>query len=200
MLASNERASPCSARFWRSSSGRLTSTTSPSCSSSMGRGTSWRSVPRGPVTVTVRSATSNWTPAGIWMGSLPMRDTGAHLPDGALAVRPVLEVDAQDLAHRGVLHLVAGHVALLLEDLGDLDLDLGVGHHDVVVVGGVAVAQPGEHVGDRISHRHVDSPPYQLDLVMPGSSPAWASSRTQMRHRPNLRNTARGLPQRWQRV
>ena len=28
---------------------------------------------------------------------------------------------------------------------------------------------------------------YQLLLVMPGSSPRWAISRRQMRHRPNLR-------------
>ena len=33
---------------------------------------------------------------------------------------------------------------------------------------------------------------YQDDLVMPGSSPACAISRKQMRHRPNVRYTARG--------
>jgi len=37
---------------------------------------------------------------------------------------------------------------------------------------------------------------YQLDLVMPGSSPRCAMVRKQMRHRPNLRYTARGRPQR----
>src|SRR5687768_8130176 len=41
---------------------------------------------------------------------------------------------------------------------------------------------------------------YQLDLVTPGSWPAWAISRTQMRQRPNARKTARGRPQRLQRV
>src|SRR3712207_4311476 len=30
---------------------------------------------------------------------------------------------------------------------------------------------------------------YQLDLRTPGSSPAWAISRRQIRHRPNLRKT-----------
>ncbi len=35
---------------------------------------------------------------------------------------------------------------------------------------------------------------------MPGMTPAWADSRRQMRHRPNLRNTARDRPQLWQRV
>src|SRR3954447_269606 len=41
---------------------------------------------------------------------------------------------------------------------------------------------------------------YQELLLTPGSSPAWAISRRQMRHRPNLRKTACGRPQRWQRV
>src|SRR5687767_12046586 len=41
---------------------------------------------------------------------------------------------------------------------------------------------------------------YQLDLLTPGSSPACAISRRQIRQRPNLRNTACGRPQRWQRV
>jgi len=41
---------------------------------------------------------------------------------------------------------------------------------------------------------------YQLDFVMPGSSPRWAIERKQIRHRPNLRYTARGRPQRVHRV
>src|SRR5882724_4370692 len=41
---------------------------------------------------------------------------------------------------------------------------------------------------------------YQLDLVMPGSSPRCAMARKQIRHRPNLRYTARGRPQRVHRV
>src|ERR1700691_3095879 len=41
---------------------------------------------------------------------------------------------------------------------------------------------------------------YQLDLVMPGSSPRCAIVRKQIRHRPNLRYTARGRPQREHRV
>src|SRR5215217_4989000 len=41
---------------------------------------------------------------------------------------------------------------------------------------------------------------YQLDLRTPGSSPAWAISRRQIRQRPNLRNTECGRPHRWQRV
>src|SRR3712207_2191098 len=42
--------------------------------------------------------------------------------------------------------------------------------------------------------------PYQLDLRTPGSSPACAISRRQIRHRPNLRKTECGRPHRWQRV
>src|SRR5579863_853919 len=41
---------------------------------------------------------------------------------------------------------------------------------------------------------------YQLDFVMPGSSPRWAIARKQIRHRPNFRYTARGRPQRVHRV
>src|SRR4051794_10270471 len=41
---------------------------------------------------------------------------------------------------------------------------------------------------------------YQELLRTPGSSPAWAISRRQIRHRPNLRKTEWGRPHRWQRV
>src|SRR3569832_1051746 len=41
---------------------------------------------------------------------------------------------------------------------------------------------------------------YQDDFVTPGSSPACAISRRQIRHRPNLRYTEWARPQRWQRV
>jgi hypothetical protein len=41
---------------------------------------------------------------------------------------------------------------------------------------------------------------YQLDLVMPGSSPACVISRRQIRQSPNFLNTAWARPHRWQRV
>src|SRR5215210_3823223 len=41
---------------------------------------------------------------------------------------------------------------------------------------------------------------YQLLLVMPGSAPLCASSRRQIRQRPNFLKTARGRPQRLQRL
>ncbi len=43
------------------------------------------------------------------------------------------------------------------------------------------------------------TPPHQLDFVIPGITPWWASSRRQMRHTPNLRKYARERPQREQR-
>src|SRR5918995_1935162 len=161
----------------------------------------------------------------------------ADAGDRALTVAAVLEGDRQraaDGALGGLGHLERGGVALLLEDLGEAGLQLAVGHGHRVVVRLVGVAQTGQHVCDRVSHRHgasvfsllwfpvpVDSRAgpsafrwsrkarerlsrdpagsgYQLDLVMPGSSPRWAISRRQIRHRPNLRWTALGRPQRWQ--
>ena len=44
--------------------------------------------------------------------------------DGALAVRAVLEVEGEGLADAGVLDLPGGDVALALEDLGDVRLEL----------------------------------------------------------------------------
>src|ERR671920_2044075 len=58
---------------------------------------------------------------------------------------------------------------------------------------GGAVVRPGRLPGPRVGT-------YQLDLRTPGSSPAWAISRRQIRHRPNLRKTECGRPHRWQRV
>src|SRR6185295_11789638 len=49
------------------------------------------------------------------------------------------------------------------------------------------------------SVRFIPCSPYQLALRTPGISPLRASSRKQIRHRPNLRSTARDRPQRWQR-
>src|SRR6476661_7870818 len=158
----------------------------------------------------------------------------AHAGDGALAVRAVLEVDGQRLADLGLLDLPGGDVALGLEDLGDVLLELRVRHGDDVVVRRVGVPHAGQHVRNRVSHGHgglfalphrgfghrdalralradlrcqrfwlvfgwlpVD---YQELLVTPGSSPACAISRRQMRQRPNLRYTECGRPHFWQRV
>src|SRR4249920_2366688 len=74
--------------------------------------------------------------------------------DRPLTGRPVLEQDHEVLADLGVLHTPAGDVALLLEDLRDVDLDRGAGHAHRVVVCRVGVAQTGQHVCDRVGHRH----------------------------------------------
>src|SRR5262249_50020915 len=151
--------------------------------------------------------------------------------DRPLTGRPVLEQDHEVLADLGIFHPPAGDVALLLEDLRDVNLDRGGRHAHRVVVCRVGVAQTGQHVCDRVGHRHglvalltavslgtcgvfgrcpgcapgrvvpaVCVVGYQLDLVMPGSSPRWAMDRKQIRQSPNLRYTARGRPHRVHRV
>src|SRR5580704_12808629 len=74
--------------------------------------------------------------------------------DRALAGRPELERDHEALADLGVLDAPARDVALLLEDLGDIHLDLGVRHGHGVVVCRIGIAQPGQHVCDRVGHGH----------------------------------------------
>src|SRR6516164_6697901 len=111
--------------------------------------------------------------------------------DRTLARVAVLEGDHQVLADLRVFDAPGGDVALLLEDLRDVGLDLGVRHAHGVVVRRVRVAQTRQHVCDRVGHRHgqqafptvvsligtcgvLVSFIYQLDLVMPGSSPRCA--------------------------
>src|SRR5204862_7468438 len=86
-------------------------------------------------------------------------------------------------------------VALFLEDARDALLQPGGRHLRALVQRLVGVADASEHVGDGIGEHC-----YQLDFVMPGMTPWCASSRRQIRQRPNLRETARGRPQRLQRV
>src|SRR5947209_6825840 len=84
-----------------------------------------------------------------------------HAGDAALAVRAVLEVDGQhaaDLALGSIGDLEAGDVTLLLEDLGDVPLELGVRHLDGVVERRVGVADTGEHVRDGVGHCHEWAP------------------------------------------
>src|SRR5262245_36740035 len=77
--------------------------------------------------------------------------------DRALTARAELQVDDQGPAHRtllGLLDLVGRDVALLLEDVGDAGLDLAVRHRGRLVVRLVGVTQTGQHVCDRVGHRH----------------------------------------------
>src|SRR5262245_11511732 len=81
----------------------------------------------------------------------------ADAGDRALAVAAVLEGDGQgllDLTLLRVLHGERRDVALLLEDLRDALLDLAVRHRHGVVEGLVGVPQTGQHVCDRVGHRH----------------------------------------------
>jgi hypothetical protein len=77
------------------------------------------------------------------------------------AVLAVLQGDDERLADGvgvgafgGVLDLPGGDVALLLEDLRDAGLQLAVRHRHRIVVRLVGVTQTGEHVCDRVCHRH----------------------------------------------
>src|SRR6266571_7866482 len=74
--------------------------------------------------------------------------------DRALPGWPELEHDHEILAYLGVFHPPARDVALLLEDLRDMHLDLGMRHGHGVVVCRIGVAQPGQHVCDRVGHGH----------------------------------------------
>src|SRR5207245_2748373 len=157
----------------------------------------------------------------------PARTRDATQPgDRRAAVLGVLQPDADRLA-RAVLagwHEREGlDVALLGEYARQLALQFGGGDIDRLVRRVDRVAHAREEVRDGIGHGHAQASSwararpravgwaydvgiglmaarYQEDLVIPGIWPLWASSRRQMRHSPNLRYTARGRPQRLQRV
>src|SRR5436305_6427856 len=73
MFAISVRVRPCSARSSPRSVGRVTVTAPSSCAISMRCGTTWRSSPFGPETVTRPGSTETMTPAGISMGRFPIR-------------------------------------------------------------------------------------------------------------------------------
>src|SRR5258706_14129869 len=106
MLATSVRVSPCSALCAASSDGRVTTTCSASCDTSMADGSLPVSSPRGPLTV---MPFPSWrvtvTPLGRATGCLPIRDICALLPDESeeLAARPRLT------------RLTVGHVPLRRE-------------------------------------------------------------------------------------
>src|SRR5581483_10287540 len=108
--------------------------------------------------------------------------------EDALAPAAVLQLDHERRVRARLRDVVVADVALLLEDAGDLDLQLGARHLRAVVQRLVGVADAREHVGDRIG-QHLFS--YQELFVMPGMTPSWASSRRQIRQSPNFRKTAR---------
>src|SRR6476660_252839 len=73
MFAISVRVRPCSARSSPRSVGRVTVTVPSSCAICIRCGTSWRSSPFGPATVTRPGSTETITPAGTSMGRFPIR-------------------------------------------------------------------------------------------------------------------------------
>src|SRR5215203_1547030 len=104
MFAINVRVSPWSARSSPRSVGRVTVSVPFSCSIAIRVGTTWRSSPFGPWTVTRPGSTVTVTPAGISMGFLPMRlmalvrssspDEADHFAADALALGGAARDDA----------------------------------------------------------------------------------------------------------
>src|SRR5216684_598081 len=122
-----------------------------------------------------------------------------HARDHASAIGASLEDDTHRLSGSVSLDLVAGDVALVLQDARDLELQLGSRDLHLGMPSRVRVAHAGEHVRDRVAHdsrrwaahglgvfRDCCSH-HQLDFVTPGMRPSAARLRKQMRHMPNLR-------------
>src|SRR5262245_11585559 len=112
--------------------------------------------------------------------------------DGALAALAVLQDDMDGRLDALALPGEGLDVALLGEHAGEGLVHLRGRHVQLVLRRDVRVADPGEHVRDRVGDVRPQS--HHDDFVTPGSSPACASSRKQMRHSRNLRYTARARP------
>src|SRR5687768_3498839 len=101
MLLTSERLRPCSARLWRWSSGRSTSSVPSSWRRVISPGSSRSSVPCGPLTATRRPSIVMSTPEGTGMGERPTR---------LIAASPHV---AEDLAaHATLARLAIGHEPL----------------------------------------------------------------------------------------
>src|SRR5262245_43855445 len=86
MLLTSERASPCWARFSRSSSGRSTRSWLSSWRTVITPGMGRASVPFGPCTVMFRSSIVTVTPSGTGIGALPTRlMTSPHVTEDLAA-------------------------------------------------------------------------------------------------------------------
>src|SRR5690606_1738193 len=111
------------------------------------------------------------------------RDAFDALDDRAAGV--VLEGDLEDRLGRVADDLETIDIAFVLQHGSNGYLQLGGGHADRRLVDLLRVAHAGQHVGDGIAHAHVFFS-YQLALVMPGTSPRSAISRSLCRVKPNL--------------
>src|SRR5687768_14885241 len=125
MLATSERVRPCRARCSARSVGRLTRSSSPSCTTSMSRLLRSNRSPRGPATRTTSGSTVMLTPVGTGMGFLPIRLIG--LPDvrddfaaDALLAGLVAREDAVGGGHDGGAHAAQHLGDVLGVDVGPL--------------------------------------------------------------------------------
>src|SRR5512140_1433548 len=119
--------------------------------------------------------------------------------DRGLAVGAVLEEDGDGALGAVLVDEEVLDEPLLLEDLGDPDLEPGSGHEALLVPRGGGVPDARQHVSNGIgeAHRRIS---YQLDLMTPVISPCSARLRKQRRHIWNLRRNARGRPHSGQRL
>src|SRR5215207_1764100 len=129
-FAMRVRVRPCSEREVRSSSGRLTRTWFSSTLTSMGCATVSDSSPLGPFTVTAGPSTFTSTPAGMSMGSRPIRDmdlphVGEDFPTHALLLGLAVgeqtagggqDRDAEAAEHLGELRRLRVHAEAGLGD------------------------------------------------------------------------------------
>src|ERR687897_1755244 len=118
--------------------------------------------------------------------------------DRALALRAVLQRHAECPVEPVALRLVSADEPLGRKDLHDRLVHLGRWHDQVVLVREVRVADPRQQVPDGV--RDIGGDPHHDALVTPGSSPACASSRRQIRQSMKPRYTARARPHREHRV
>src|SRR4029450_11148882 len=77
-----------------------------------------------------------------------------HVGDDALHAGAVFQVHAEHALLLVLDGLEVRDVALVLEDAGDLDLQLGRGDVHLVQLGPDSVPDPGQHVRDGIGHVH----------------------------------------------
>src|SRR6185312_595568 len=114
-----------------------------------------------------------------------LRDT-QQFADHRLAIH-IFQLDLQ-LGDAGTDFLVleAADIALALQHLQHIGPDSRRRRLDDRLMRLLTVADPGQHIPERIAHRHAVLP-YQLDFTMPGIWPSEASSRSAMRESLNLR-------------
>src|SRR5581483_8651156 len=156
MFATSERVSPCSARCSPRSVGRVTRSSSSTCSTEMSRGMRSESSPLGPLTVTRSGSIETVTPEGTGMGCFPIRDmTLTSLPDARhdLATDTLLAgfVAGHD-AFRGRDDRGA-HAALDAGDVGMVDVGPLAGARDALESGddGLSILGVLEHDGDLLA-------------------------------------------------